>query len=117
MRTLWQDVRYGLRLLAGNPGFAVVVVLILAVGIGANTAVFSVVNAVMLRPLPYADAHRLVTLMERPRTQETFTVYGRLLLWREQNQVFERTGRLYRPASLRQGNREGAVYPRDGCLA
>lgn len=92
MRSLWRDIQYALRLFGRSPGFAAVVVLILAVGIGANTAVFSVVNAVILRPLPYADAHRLVTLMERPRTQERPTVHGRLLLWRQQNQVFEHVG-------------------------
>jgi putative ABC transport system permease protein len=89
VRTLWHDVRYGLRLLAGSPGFAVVVILILAVGIGVNTAVFSVVNAVLLRPLPYAQAQRLVTLMERPEKIETATVHDRFLRWREQNQVFD----------------------------
>jgi putative ABC transport system permease protein len=89
METLWQDIRHGLRRLAGNPGFAAVVVLILAVGIGANTAVFSVINAVILRPLPYAQAHRLVMLMERPEKIETGTVHDRFFRWREQNQVFD----------------------------
>ncbi len=89
METLWQDIRYGLRRLGGNPDFAAVVVLILAVGIGANTAVFSVVNAVILRPLPYTDAHRLVTLKEKPKKIETSTIHERFFLWREQNQVFD----------------------------
>ncbi len=89
MATLWQDIRYGLRMLAKNPGFTVVVIVILTVGIGANTAVFTVVNAVMLRPLPYEDADRIVCMYNRSRWGDFPPPHGGFLLCREDNHVFE----------------------------
>src|ERR1041384_7690740 len=64
MGKLWQDVRYGFRIGIRNPVFSLVVILTLALGIGANTAIFSVVNAVLLRPLPYPHADKLILLRE-----------------------------------------------------
>src|SRR5262245_20028525 len=65
MNTVAQDSRYALRAFAKNPGFTVAAVLSLAIGIGANTSIFSIINALLLRPLPYKDADRLVILWNR----------------------------------------------------
>ena len=88
---LWQDLRFGLRLIRKNPAFSAVVVLTLAIGIGANTAIFSVVNTVMLRSLPFRDADRLVRLNESnpDRGWPTFSVsHPNFLDWRDRNQTF-----------------------------
>ena len=90
MQTLWQDIRYGVRMLLKNPGFAAVAVLTLALGIGANTAIFSVVNAVLLRPLPYRNPSQLVSIYDQqPQIGKTPASYPEYLDWRKQSQVFE----------------------------
>src|SRR5215475_10459525 len=90
MEIFWQDLRYGLRMLSKNPGFTLIAALTLALGIGANTAIFSVVNAVLLRPLPYAESERLVWLWDTiPQLPTAPTSLPEFLDWKEQNRTFE----------------------------
>ncbi|MGO8792650.1 MAG: ABC transporter permease [Terriglobia bacterium] len=89
MSTLLQDLRYGLRMLAKNPGFTAVAVLTLALGIGANTALFSVVNGVLLNPLPYPEPNQLVTLHEsKPNFPYGSISYPNFLDWQRDNHTF-----------------------------
>jgi putative ABC transport system permease protein len=100
MATLWQDLTHAFRSIRKAPAFATVVIVTLALGIGANAAIFTVVDAVMLRPYPYADMDRLVMLNERTRAGATMSVaWLNYQDWRTQNQTFERLA-LYRSTSV-----------------
>lgn len=91
LTNLIRDLRYGVRQLARTPGFTIVAVLTLAVGIGATSAIFSVVNGVLLRPLPYPEPDRIVRVFEVLQQFGRFAVAPATFLdWRQQNTVFER---------------------------
>jgi putative ABC transport system permease protein len=89
MQTFWQDIRFAVRMLLKNWSVTAIIIVVLALGIGANTAIFSVVNAALLRPLPYTDPDRLVRLSEdSPQVPQMSISYPNFLDWREQNKVF-----------------------------
>ena len=89
MQTLWQNLRYGARMLLKKPGFTLIAVLTLALGVGANTAIFSLVNAVLLRSLPFPNPDRLVVLTEKDREGDRMGVsYPNYEDWRKRTQSF-----------------------------
>src|SRR5882724_5027994 len=95
MRDLFQSLNHAFRGLRKNPGFTLPALAVLTLGIGANTAIFSVVNTVLLRPLPFPDSHAIVTVFHTPPATafpgvKTFSVSpANYLDWRKQNDVFE----------------------------
>src|SRR5215470_9634976 len=95
MSSLMQDIKYGFRVLRGSPAFTATAVVVLALGIGANTAIFTVVNAILLRPLPFPDSARLMQIWHVPPAKsfpgmKQFTVSpANYLDWKAQNHSFQ----------------------------
>src|SRR5262245_11602324 len=93
LEELWRDLRYGARMLLKNSGFTLIVALTLSLGIGANTAMFSIIHAVLLRPLPYKDADRLVAVFASPagqaQTSKVFAPYQAFKEWSLHSRSFE----------------------------
>src|SRR5271169_1245335 len=93
IEALWQDVRYAARILAKSPAFAAVVIFSLALGIGANTAVFSVMNTVLLPPLPYEHPETLTTIWcmqkSNPRSDDDVPPIGDIADWKKQSHAFD----------------------------
>ncbi len=117
MDTLWQDVKYSLRGMVRQPGFSIIVVITLALGIGANAAIFSLLNSVVLRPLPYQDPDGLVFVWEQnyQRDVETNVVSpANYFAWKDQNEVFSEIGTISQMSATITGDlgpeRVGVVY-------
>jgi putative ABC transport system permease protein len=121
METFWQDIRYGIRMLLKAPSLSIVATIALALGIGANTAIFSVVNAVLLRPLPFANSDQLMMVWETDPTRGQVrgsASYPNFADWREQNHVFEHLATYYNNDFILTGRGEstrlqGAVVNAD----
>jgi len=106
--TVFQDIRYGARMLRKNPGFTAVAILTLALGIGANTAIFSVVSAVLLRPLPYANPQQLIVLRETTQSVGPHSPsYPDFLDWRKQSRTFSQMAAI----NNREFNLSGVAQP------
>src|SRR6476646_6404666 len=112
--TLARDARYGLRQIRRNPGFSAVAILTLALGIGGVTAIFSAFYAVLMRPLPYADAGRLVVIWDeetRAQISKQFAAPAEWLAWRRLNTVFSDIAATQQTAAMLSGGSEPEQVP------
>jgi hypothetical protein len=113
MSTFLQDLRYGARKLLKTPGFTLIAVLTLALGIGANTAIFSVINTVLLKPLPYAESERLVAVWEVRKDGRRGSVsYPNFADWRAQSGAFEQIA-IYQEGTMVL---KGRIHRIKGCV-
>ena len=106
LETLWQDIRFGLRMLLKHRGFALVSLLTLAIGIGANTAIFTVVDATLIRPLPYPNANRTVMIWEHrlpDGERQNVTSPATFLNWQRDNTVFDQMAAMFNDSSILSG--------------
>ncbi len=112
MKTIWQDLRYGVRMLVKSPGFTFVAITALALGIGANTAIFSVVNSVLLRPLPFADSEQLIRIystdVKKGRIDHP-TSFLNFKDWQKENHMFESMAAYAETSATLTGGETGSV--------
>ena len=116
MRFIWLDLRYGARLLAKAPAFSVVALLTLALGMGAFTAMFSVVDAVLLKPLPFRDAGRLMAIWEKNPAQNRYRMFvapANFLAWQKQGRSLERLAALQEARLNLTGGPNGHIDPEE----
>jgi putative ABC transport system permease protein len=111
METFWQDIRYGVRMLRKSPSFSIVATIALALGIGANTAIFSVVNAVLLRPLPFPNSEQLMAVWESDQTRGVLRgsySYPNFFDLRDQNHSFDQVASYHQSDFIMTGRGEPA---------